>query len=917
MSSGKSRVIYDRQYQDHAARLLQYLDTIRPYIGYGFSHGAMRLPVVLHSQNFGSNGLVMMTPRRMELMTPPSVNTFAEPWMKQLATHESRHAVQFNNLNRGFIRVLRYGLGEQGILVGGLLMPMWLMEGDAVMAETQMANYGRGLQPSFSIEYRAAGESMFSGGKIKVDKWFSGSYKNYIPSHYQLGYQLNSWAYTHYNEFIWDKLTSFETKHAYYIFPFSIGLRKLYKTSEPDLFYNTFSDLQNYWASLPQVEDSSTKIATPTTSYTTYSSPMWLGDGKIISLKKDLDRYSRMVEVDTQTGTEKTLFHTGSVHTMPTLGFNGVAYWSELRSSTLWTQRVNSQLCYYDTNSGQRGVVRGERQALFPVLLPWGGVAVAQYHYSGRFEIRQIDNPHANKPTSVTLCSLPDTVSVHGLAWDDATTALYFIGLSDSGMWIGTVEGDSFRIIKPASFATIGGLRASGGRLYFNSIASGKDEVHVWDLATRSEYQISSSNYGSFDPAPMGDGQVVMTTYDSDGYHLAVHTVKDDSLTPVPYSRLPKNVVNPPRKKWDVINIDSVVVSPKITAPSKPYRRGLNLFNVHSWMPLSFDPDAIVGERALSLHAGATIISQNLLNTAVSHLSYGWTSQGSLVKGRFSYMGWAPKFEIFSEYGGGKQGWRTPEGFTIGSELALPRRREYFSLGGRVYLPMVVRSGYRTGQIQPSVSFAYDNDFVYQPSTNSFTKRYYQMVGALQYTENVRMVARDIIPRWGYALRATSVGNPLSADYSNLWAGYARAYLPGITLHHGVMLRAGVQQQSAKPYLFKYKELFPRGADYEFRARNYYAGSVDYFLPLCYPDTGVSGLFFVKRIRLGLGADAARYTSFGEGTTRNLTSYGGEIAFDFTVFRAASITQTTIKFSLFKPSDRSGPVFGFDFVLPL
>ena len=37
-----------------------------------------------------------------------------------------------------------------------------------------------------------------------IDKWFCGSYRDYIPDHYELGYQICSYAYARYDENVWD-----------------------------------------------------------------------------------------------------------------------------------------------------------------------------------------------------------------------------------------------------------------------------------------------------------------------------------------------------------------------------------------------------------------------------------------------------------------------------------------------------------------------------------------------------------------------------------------------------------------------------------------------------------------------------------------------------------------------------------------
>lgn len=39
-----------------------------------------------------------------------------------------------------------------------------------------------------------------------IDKWFCGSYRDYIPDHYELGYQICSYAYARYDENVWDRV---------------------------------------------------------------------------------------------------------------------------------------------------------------------------------------------------------------------------------------------------------------------------------------------------------------------------------------------------------------------------------------------------------------------------------------------------------------------------------------------------------------------------------------------------------------------------------------------------------------------------------------------------------------------------------------------------------------------------------------
>ena len=189
MRAKEYRVVYPDTAQEVASRMMYYLDAVKDDIDYGYRYPQMSIPFVVHPSNFRSNGLVMWMPRRVEFLSSPEVNGYSMPWTKQLIAHEYRHAVQYNNLNRGIVKALSYIIGQQSSTIGLLFMPLWMMEGDAVMTETEMSTFGRGLQPSFTMPYRAYGN--VATEFRCYDKWFCGSYKDYIPNHYNLGYLMS------------------------------------------------------------------------------------------------------------------------------------------------------------------------------------------------------------------------------------------------------------------------------------------------------------------------------------------------------------------------------------------------------------------------------------------------------------------------------------------------------------------------------------------------------------------------------------------------------------------------------------------------------------------------------------------------------------------------------------------------------
>ena len=922
------RMIYPDTVSAVARRTLFYIRTVQPDIAYGFRHGPMRIPFVMHPENFQSNGLVMYLPKRVEFLTSPAVEGYSMPWYKQLVAHEYRHAVQYNNLDRGVIRALSYVLGQQGSTIGLLCMPIWAMEGDAVMSETMMSSFGRGLQPSFSMAYRAMGS--VGRDRRNIDRWFCGSYRDYIPDHYELGYQICSYAWERYGENVWDKVAWYGSRNPYVLATTRVALGKFYKTNVQKLFRETFDELERYWDSLPAAEDSAATLTRlPEKNHTTYQWPLPLGDTAVLALKTDLDRVSRFVEIDRRTGRERLVCYTGQVSTRPSL-CGGRVWWTEYRRSKLFEQRVNSQLCYMELSDGVPRSVAGRRRALFPVETP-DELGWVEYDPDGRYTVvvRRGSEPERRLAT-------PGRTEVHGLAWDDRTAAWYVLVTDDSGMWIGRIDSEGVHPITEGAYITLSNLRAGGGKLYYGSIASGKDEAHCYDLTDGREYRITTSAYGSFSPAPAG-GRVLQTTYDRRGYRVTEQAA-DSALIPVAPSRLPVNLVNPPRRRWDVVNLDTVrfdAADSRMQRDSfrtKRYRKVPNLINVHSWMPLAFNPFAAVDEHVIDLNLGFTLLSQNFLSNTEAYASYGWNrSEGSLVNLGVRYFGLGVRFDLDASYGGNQlfyslgQYNRQTGKYEYQSR---PAPDKYYSVGLSATLPLYFQQGYHTRQLSVSTGWNYSNGMVANMReiewgqggliSNSqhigFRKGLHKLSFGVGFSDQVRMSHSDFAPRWGYTLSTNYTFNPANSHFSDLISFYGQAYLPGFVRHNSVKVAATYQTSLGgykypsgySPLSYRSTRLIPRGfTSADILSNNYTAVSFDYQLPVWCPEGGIGSVIYIKRIRLNAGGDYAQFRDAGHDVWRRIWSAGGDLVVDFNAFRQPASATSTFKLSCYKPSNGS------------
>ncbi len=923
------RIIYPDTVRGGAERTFCYIRAVQPDIAYGFRHGPMRIPFILHPENFQTNGLVMYLPKRVEFLTTPSVDNYSMPWIKQLVAHEYRHAVQYNNLNRGVIRALSYIFGQQGSTVGLLCMPLWAMEGDAVMSETQMSSFGRGLQPSFTLGYRAMDN--IARARKNSDKWFCGSYRDYVPDHYELGYQICSYAYEKYGENVWDKVAWYGSRNPYMLATTRIALGKYYKTNVARLFRETFDDLYSYWDSLPRVEESATPLSTlEAGNHTTYKWPLMIDDSTLVAVKSDLATPSRLVKVDLRSGHEQRLAFTGMLSSRPNYR-DGRIWWTEFRRSKLFEQRVNSQLCYMDINGGRPRQENRQRRVLYATPTP-DGLSWIDYNPRGIYSLRFRDGEGER-----TVCSLPLYTEIHGLAWDSVTRAWYVLATDDSGMYAARIDEEGLHPLTPGRYITLSDLSAADGRLFYGSIASGRDEAHCYDLLARREYRLTRSQYGAFSPSPTpSNEEVVLTSYSSRGYALARQSMHDEAVEEITPGRLPVNLVNPPRTKWDVVNLDTVrfaltdTLSHEMAAHTKRYRKTPNLLNIHSWMPLGFDPFAAVDEHIVDVNLGFTFMSQNLLSNTEAFAAYGWNkSEGSLFNLGVRYFGLGVHLDFDASYGGNQVFYSLGQYNEETGKYEYQKRPspdKYYHVGLTASLPLFYQRGYHNRQLGVAVGWNYSNGMVarldnIEWSDHSisnlehigFSEGLHKVSLGVNYSDNVRMAHRDFLPRWGYGLSLNYAFNPSNHNFGDLVSVYAQGYLPGFARHNSLRLAFSYQTSVGgykfpsgyTPLTYRSTRLIPHGySSADILSNHYTAFSADYQFPLCYPEGGIPSVLFIKRIRMNLGGEYAQFRDMrlrGEGW-RRIWAVGGDITFDVNVFRQPASATSSVRLSLYHPA---------------
>src|ERR1035437_9985578 len=200
------QIIYPADFETKAQRLASILEKVYLFDGKSLQHQPRKISVILHTSTVRSNGFAAWAPARVELFTTPDQEIYAQDWLEQLAIHEFKHVVQIDKIGSELPSIFKVILGEQAAAIAiGAYLPFWFLEGDAVATETALSHSGRGRVPSFEMELKA---QSVEKGFFSYDKAYLGSYKDYIPDYYQMGYQLVAGISIKYGAESWSKVLS-------------------------------------------------------------------------------------------------------------------------------------------------------------------------------------------------------------------------------------------------------------------------------------------------------------------------------------------------------------------------------------------------------------------------------------------------------------------------------------------------------------------------------------------------------------------------------------------------------------------------------------------------------------------------------------------------------------------------------------
>lgn len=887
-SSAHYELIFPRGIDSLAMDFADKLEYFYPHQAKVLDHSHGKIPVIFHNESSFSNGVFVWAPKRLEIFTNPDPNGIPQDWMTLLALHEGRHAVQVSKLDQGFSKTLSYIAGEQAVgLITGLL-PLWYLEGDAVDAETRFSYTGRGRLPSFEMGMKAI--LLENGEAYPFSKALLGSYKNYIPNHYELGYLLVRYGRRTYGNSLWNDMEDYAARRPYLISPTYFSLRKYGIRNKVDLYNSALELYGDHWRSTLESRHIQKNISwnEPGRShYTNYHFPHWVNDSTLIALKSGIDQIPEFICIDSS-GKEEILFRPGFLNSGRFSYRNNMIIWDEWVPDVRWTNRNYSVIRFYDLAKKKVGNL-GCRTRYYTPALSNSGTMIATVeqgsNHSFRLVILDLDGKVLRSVLSPGNCFIQDP------QWMAADSALVFTLTSSSGEYLYSYSlgNDTWTELLHSGYKDISYPMVDGSSVYFSASYTGIDNIYRYDLESRMLVQLTSVAFGAFEPFfnPQSE-ELCFADYHADGYHVVSMGADEFLNLPLDVIEISKEQLDAESTPEEIEVIEGFSDFPKGEYSSKPYRKLANAIHIHSWLPLYFDymnPEAALTPEEFPVKLGATVLSQNLLSTVTGMLAYEYNKNTHYLHSGIRLKGRLPVVDMTINYGG------LPSVYTLNASDNPPTSPNRFSFVSNTYIPLRLNTGKYITFIQPLFGYTYTSDVFPNENGNGYEQGNHWMNYRLYASSYLRKGRRDILPRLGITAFAGYKNAPFNSyNFGNSKSTGITLYLPGPIRHQTIKLSRSSQVQDPVRYIFNNELTLPRGIK-DVSGLDMQLYSADYTFPIAYPDLNIESILYISRIRANLwydhliGKDILISETAPGLTDKNYTSYGVDLLIDFHPFR--------------------------------
>jgi len=868
LNSPDFRIIFPSNYEKKAQEYINLLELSHTSISLPYLEKTKKCQIVLHNQTVISNAMVSPTPMHADFFEMPDQSTYAQPWAKQLTLHEYRHVVQMQKLNQGTTKVLYYMFGDQAIGgVMGIFLPFWFIEGDAVFSETIFSESGRGRSPDFTMDLKA---QVLNKKIYSYDKALYGSFKDYIPDYYTLGYELVLDGMLNYGYELWNRTLDKVARKPWILVPFTKSIKDITGTGKVNYYKNVLEKRKNSWAVMDSSKNQpSVIVAKKNKDFTNYRFPNPLKDGNIIVEKSGIDDINRFVKVFPD-GTEKKLFTPGYDFNESLSANDSLLCWNEKTYHPRWTNRNYSVIKIYNYKTKKLTQLTRRSRLFAPSLANNSEKLVAvNVSETNNYSLRIYNN---NTGEILNEFNTPDNLFFTFPRWSDDDKYIVSTVLGDKGKSIIIIDTQTmnYEFLIPFSYVDISRPVMKGYKVIYTGSYQGTSDLYMVDKVSKETIKLTNVRFGASDVTFSNNNEkIYFANYTDDGYKIANVNLSTNKNERVIIKNMKANYLVDKLVSENNFILDDEII-PNNDYPVKKYSRAGHLFNLHSWGLAAVDLNNY------DFTPGVSILTQNILSTAYGSLGYYYDPNEMTGKTKlsFEYAGWYPVINLSADYGLRRSNYFDKNN----NQQEIKWMETNLSLGFSV--PFNFTHSKWVMGIKPYVGGTQKflnkiNDATVNFKEDQITSIAYNLYGYIQLKKSLR----DIYPKWGFSINTILKHTPFSDEPSMISGVTGTVYIPGVVNHHGIRVYAGYQYVSNGNYSYGNIVSSPRGYT-GITLVSMFSIKTEYALPIIYPDIDIPAIAYLKRVSAHIFYDQLMgYDSFD--TSQFYNSTGVEIYTDW------------------------------------
>jgi hypothetical protein len=604
-----------------------------------------------------------------------------------------------------------------------------------------------------------------------------------------------------------------------------------------------------------------------------YSYPFRTANGDLIARKSSYSETPRLIKL-TKNRQEKTITHIGNSNNSFVSYSNHGAIWIENQSNPRWGNVDAARVMYYDFEAKKKRVLVEKDRLFYAALCPMAEkfmtvILTENLEY-------QLSEYALSNGVQTSIYRNPENWDIAYPLYDKMQeNTLYYVARKNGLLALikHDLEKDSQLFLTEWINGTMVELGQSDSEIYFRASFSGIDNIyHVSKNGNKMINQATSVAVAAGHPFyNKGTNELIFSNITNTGSHLVnIDLTKEASKLFNTNSIKVYEDLNALKENGSILN-----QLPDHSYEEKPYKGFLRGWKFHSWGLLPSFGSSIEGTYLPSLASANVFLNMDDIlgsNGLALNFTRYFNEEENAYGIDYTMGKFFPKLNIGYQYRGRK--------IAASRGDRVLEFNEQEALVG-LSIPLEIITGNYTWNTNLAANwkgiqqFRADDFFEFDNSKFGL----YELKGAVAV--NRQRAYQNLQSRFGGGLGMT-YAKSFQANFAKLFRMEASLLLPGFGKNHGLAIQQGFYEES-NDNLYRFPNSFSLGRGHAiFGIQNAYRTSFDYKMPLFYPDFGINGITYIKRMRMNLFFDTTRAKdSVGE---TDLRSTGAEFRFDQTVF---------------------------------